>query len=371
MSKSHFKRVGKYMLKYKDKTYYFDGHVNGRQHKLALKSEKRIDAQNEAYALRIKLINEAQFRPTQVRSCGDALQLWWWGPICANPALKKSSKDAYTTSRNLVLNVWPDFESLPLNKVCPADIQNFLSALLIHEHAGKNAKTRKKGLSSSRYNKAISILVKIFTEASRRSLCNPDLLLYLKRQKTKNGHIPLLTAEEYKIFLHKVRQDTSDGARMIELMLLCGARIGELHPIRWRHVEFKDGMMGSVLLTDTKNGENRTIHFNRSLRELFDRLRKESTGDPESRIFKFKTCRKTLVRLCKGATHRVLRHHDLRHIFATFALRAKVTPKAVAAILGHKDGGVLVLRTYGALLEDDFASSMQKTDWYNLQATSP
>ena len=42
-------------------------------------------------------------------------------------------------------------------------------------------------------------------------------------------------------------------------------------------------------------------------------------------------------------------HHDFRHLFATCCIEAKVDIPTVANWLGHKDGGVLAMRTYGHL----------------------
>lgn len=58
-----------------------------------------------------------------------------------------------------------------------------------------------------------------------------------------------------------------------------------------------------------------------------------------------------LVALAGGATPRF---HDLRYAFATHALAALLSPHAVAALLGHRDAG-LVLRRYGHALPDEVA----------------
>jgi Phage integrase family len=44
-----------------------------------------------------------------------------------------------------------------------------------------------------------------------------------------------------------------------------------------------------------------------------------------------------------------LTHHDLRHLFATRCIESGVDIPTVAKWLGHKDGGVLAMQTYGHL----------------------
>jgi integrase len=46
-----------------------------------------------------------------------------------------------------------------------------------------------------------------------------------------------------------------------------------------------------------------------------------------------------------------MRLHDLRHSAATFALAAGASVREVADLLGHADGGALVLSRYGHVLD--------------------
>jgi integrase len=55
-----------------------------------------------------------------------------------------------------------------------------------------------------------------------------------------------------------------------------------------------------------------------------------------------------------------MRLHDLRHFFASHCLERGVDVPTVSRWLGHKDGGVLVLRTYGHLRDDHSLASVKK-----------
>jgi integrase len=54
-----------------------------------------------------------------------------------------------------------------------------------------------------------------------------------------------------------------------------------------------------------------------------------------------------------------LSHHDLRHLFATICIESGVDIPTVAKWLGHKDGGVLALKTYGHL-RNEHSQAMAK-----------
>ena len=45
----------------------------------------------------------------------------------------------------------------------------------------------------------------------------------------------------------------------------------------------------------------------------------------------------------------IFTHHDMRHYFCSNAIEAGIDFKVIAGWLGHKDGGILVAKTYGHL----------------------
>lgn len=53
-------------------------------------------------------------------------------------------------------------------------------------------------------------------------------------------------------------------------------------------------------------------------------------------------------------------HHDLRHFFATICIESGVHIPTVSRWLGHKDAGVLAMRTYGHLRREHSIAQAQK-----------
>ena len=47
-----------------------------------------------------------------------------------------------------------------------------------------------------------------------------------------------------------------------------------------------------------------------------------------------------------------LRHHDLRHYFATKAVQSGVDMPTIAKWLGHADGGVLAMKVYSNVMNE-------------------
>lgn len=62
-------------------------------------------------------------------------------------------------------------------------------------------------------------------------------------------------------------------------------------------------------------------------------------------------------------------HHALRHFFCSNAIEAGIDFKAIAGWLGHKDGGVLVAKTYGHLRNEHSATMAQRMT-FDVSATA-
>ena len=71
-----------------------------------------------------------------------------------------------------------------------------------------------------------------------------------------------------------------------------------------------------------------------------------------------------------GTSEPTLRVHDLRHTYATHALRAGLSAHAVAKLLGHADAG-LVWRRYGHALPDELALAGVALDAWRESMTAP
>jgi hypothetical protein len=55
--------------------------------------------------------------------------------------------------------------------------------------------------------------------------------------------------------------------------------------------------------------------------------------------------------------------HDLRHLFCSFSVMSGIDFMTIAAWLGHKDGGTLIGKVYGHLLDDEPATFPAQNDW--------
>jgi len=69
-------------------------------------------------------------------------------------------------------------------------------------------------------------------------------------------------------------------------------------------------------------------------------------------------CRQALASACQKTGIDRLTHHSLRHFFATICIESGVDIPTISRWLGHGDGGVLAMQTYGHLrTEHSFAAA--------------
>jgi integrase len=111
----------------------------------------------------------------------------------------------------------------------------------------------------------------------------------------------------------------------------------------------------------SKNCESRTVEFNARLAalltDMFSRRPPDSIWlfpSPQrgNRDEHAKSFRESLKLARKAAGVQWLGFHDLRHYFCSMCVMAGIDFMTIAAWLGHKDGGILVGKVYGHLLDE-------------------
>ena len=123
----------------------------------------------------------------------------------------------------------------------------------------------------------------------------------------------------------------------IFLALYTGCRIGEILNLKWENVHIKDRY---IHLPDTKTGEGARPLNQKAIDLLSSMIRKEDNPYvfygkiPNQPISEVKAAWKTIL---KRARIKDFRIHDLRHSFASFALKKGVPLVHVSKLLGHRN----------------------------------
>jgi integrase len=222
----------------------------------------------------------------------------------------------------------------------------FLGNIRVSEVTGEDILKFQDYLKNSpiQFNRCKSILSKAFSLAElwghRPKNTNPCQGIQKYPEKKKER---FLTQEELEkldgvLKTQEILKSTSlYSLAAIRMLMYTGCRLGEILSLKWTDVFLKEGYLH---LKDSKTGE-KTIPLNESAKEVLGKLKQEN-GNPYVFVGeKPGTCLTTLKRAwtkIRGlANLKDVRIHDLRHTFASLAIKQGVDLYTVSKLLGHKN----------------------------------
>lgn len=192
----------------------------------------------------------------------------------------------------------------------------------------------------------------------------------------------LLTPAEFDQLILAARNNCAKNGKQLADYLLflafSGAREQEALRIKWSDVDFERQRLtiGSDQLS--KNWESRTVEFNPRLGSLLAEMQRRRApdcswlfpsprrGPRDEHAMSF---RESLKIARQAAGLEWVGFHDLRHYFCSMCVMAGIDFMTIAAWLGHKDGGILVGKVYGHLL-DEHRQRAAKQVRFNLGSAS-
>jgi integrase len=197
----------------------------------------------------------------------------------------------------------------------------------------------------------------------RRSLLTPrefDRLLAACLTKRRDGEPLTKNGEQLRDFLR--------------LLAFTGAREKEALSIQWSHVDFNskrifigaDQDFTATAMTigtggTSKNRASRVVDFSPQLESLLREMYQRRAPDSQwlfpspqrgEKDIHAKTLRESFKLVRRKAELPNVGFHDLRHLFCSFCVMAGIDFMTIAAWLGHKDGGILIGKVYGHLLDE-------------------
>lgn len=271
-----------------------------------------------------------------------------------NTQLKPRTKKYWRDMQTALLKSWPELSGSPLRKITPAACR---------EWAAGYAKTA----SATQFNNTIALLRHVCEVGIEQGVIYTNPVSELVRKRVQAKALELPTLAQFTAFIAEMRaarsRDSKNCADLAEGLAYTGCRIGEAAPIEWRDVDFSNGeiVVRGDAETGTKNWEIRRVPMIPKARQLLQQM-KESRSDakPGEGVFLVHECQKAMDRAAKKTGMARITHHDLRHFFATVCIESGVDIPTVSRWLGHKDGGVLAMKTYGHLRREHSIAQAQK-----------
>jgi integrase len=290
----------------------------------------------------------------------------------SNSDLKPSSIVSRETALKKLKKTWPGIELREPRDITPTAVQDWAARFKSEgtNFRPKRAKKVLKGNSATSVNRAIDALRRIMDIALERGQIhtNPVTVKSAEgrlKKKVLAKKLVLPSRDEAQRLIAAMKESAAHGgwgveaAFMCEFMQMSGARIGEVRLTLWKHVHWSK----KELYLPGYKSEASARHIplfaelERSLKELVAWRKAVAAKRPDRKdflgasepIFRIRECQKSIDAACAVTGITRITHHDWRHLFATICIEAGVDIPTVSRWLGHSDGGVLAMKTYGHL----------------------
>ena len=159
--------------------------------------------------------------------------------------------------------------------------------------------------------------------------------------------------------LDKLRDRQS--ADIIRLLLLTGARRGEVLQARWDDFDLKAGVWSKPGATTKTKTEHIVPLNDAALKLLLDLRRRVPTEIPwlfPANGAHRKDVKDAWASLCRGADIEGVRLHDLRHVFASVLASAGLSLPVIGALLGHTQANTT--QRYAHLFDNPLRAATQR-----------
>ncbi|MCI0485012.1 MAG: site-specific integrase [Blastocatellia bacterium] len=319
------------MSVYKRKTsdgknrWYFDVKIKGVRYRGVIpEARTKFQAQEAERRIRDEIFNgkfgKSQSKKTLAQFARETYLPW-----------SREHKRSWRNDFSRIKPILAYFGKKKMSEISPFEVERFKTI--------RSKSEVREGVQRSKaaVNRELALLSRLFTLAiSKREISfNPvSEVKFLKGEVRRTRY--LLPEEEERL----MAEFTGKRAHLrliVAVALNTGMRKSEILKLKRSDLDF---IRGEILVTETKNGEDRIVPMNERLRgELLSHLANHSseyvfvnpkTGRP----------RVALQHAFESARDKAglvdFRFHDLRHTAATRMNEAGIDPYTIAAILGHK-----------------------------------
>lgn len=334
---SDWKQVGENLVRHKAGTIYLRAKVAGKVQRRSLGTDDLRIAKIKRDEILAALRKQAEASTETARTLGDMITLV--GNRMASQAhLRPASRKYYKEVMTTLLETMP---TRRLAKLWGADQAAAWWSDLV------------EAMSPQRANNALAMAKRVGQELVDQGIRLDNPAAGLKRVPLPKTELNVPSLKVMDAIIKDIRKQgkawSAQSADFVAFLAFSGCRLSQAQALTWsdisqKWVSFQGGIQGA------KGADWRRLPINPRLREVIERLRQgRSDAGP---IFTMAKPREALWNACDRLKLKRMRIHDLRHFFATWAIESGVDVLTVSRWLGHKDGGALVMRTYGHLRDD-------------------
>lgn len=216
--------------------------------------------------------------------------------------------------------------------------------------------------ATSTYNEFVQFIRRFFAAAvkDRIILDSPVSDVTQCRRETPIRDTP--TWEQFHAIVADIRSqkynaDAADSGDCCEFMGLAGLGGAEMSGLTWDDIDLAKGRM-RIYRQKTDTGFMVPIYP--QLRPLLERMHGGEIRKAGEKIFVVANIRKALAGACTRLGFPQFTQRALRRCFITRAVELGIDFKAIASMQGHRDGGVLIAKTYSHLRNEHLDRMAEK-----------
>lgn len=240
------------------------------------------------------------------------------------------------------------------------------------------ADEKLKTLAKKSVRELVGLVKNILNDACINEVIEPKKFM-IKYPKSENADYRTLSEDEFKLLETYLFLQEKPHCIGELIMLETGMRIGEMCGLKWEDVDIDSQIINikrtiqriykvdnktseiSIGSTKTSAGE-RAVPINKQVCEYLKRHAKVGSiyvASGNEYPTEPRTHRQFHKRLLTKVGIDYIKPHDLRHTFATRAIRKGVDPKTVSAILGHSNSNI-TLNIYTSVTEEMLRNGIEK-----------
>lgn len=324
-----WKKVGPCLYRYKSQGYYALLKHRGKQIRRCLGTTDLPFARRKLVQLRADL--EAIDPEQSARTLESHM-----GRFAATLSGAPSSVYGARLCMRKLLRHWPKRSPRTIGKIRRGDCELWLA--------------RYANLSASTINHMITTATRFFDLAVSDGVIPRSPMEGIKYRKIPKITRLTPTATQFAAIVADLRNQKWNGhgavdtADFVELAGTLGLGQAELSAIERQHINLE---LGTIQIFRRKTRQAFTIPIYPAARPVIERRVAAMSPEPTARLLPQGNCKKGLASACKRLGFPNFEPRSLRRYFITAALRVGVDAPTVAAWQGHRDGGALVLKTYG------------------------
>ncbi len=222
-----------------------------------------------------------------------------------------------------------------------------------------------QGASNASINRELAALSGVFRVAIEHQIVEINPCRQIKKLSEKSGQRQVyLSFEDVRRIMDVCPPWFQD---ITHIAYLTGMRKGEIHRLRWSHINLGKRII-TFHSTETKEGKSNRVPIHRDLIQVFERIAKvRSLNDNllfqiDGHPISYDSLQHPWFRALEKLNWRKPRprFHDLRHTWKSNARRSGIDNEIREMILGHSDRTLDVSESYGFVDDNELVASIDK-----------